>query len=135
MLPTIFINFCALIVHSEPNNTTQSSFPGKIPETEKKKNLSERLTQRLTCLNNFVEIRYLGFPCKYLHSDLSYFRLIVNFKGSSHKKKFKIFSKMAKTILIKFCGLCVHSNPNNMALSAFTGKILVNRNFFFLSVS
>ena len=41
--------------------------------------------------------------------------------------KIFIFSKMAPTIFIKFCGFIVHSNPNNMALSAFPEKILVNR--------
>ena len=37
-------------------------------------------------------------------------------KGSSQKKKkekFSNFSKMALTILIKFCGFIVHSKPNN----------------------
>ena len=44
---------------------------------------------------------------------------------------------MAPTIFIKFYGFIVHSNPKNMALSAFPGKILVNRKifFYFLSVS
>ena len=37
---------------------------------------------------------------------------------------------MAPTIYIKCCEFIVHSNPNNMALSAFPGKILVNRIFF-----
>ena len=46
-------------------------------------------------------------------------------KGSSHKKKIKsfFFSKMAQTILIKFCGLIVHSKPNNVILANFSGKI------------
>ena len=39
---------------------------------------------------------------------------------------------MAPTIFIKFCGFIVHSNPKNMALSAFPEKILVNRKIFFL---
>ena len=41
------------------------------------------------------------------------------------RKIFKIFifSKMVPTIFIKFCGFIVHSNPNNMALSAFPEKI------------
>ena len=49
------------------------------------------------------------------------------------RKKFKIliFSKMAPTIFIRFCGFIVHSNPNNTALSAFSGKILVTRIIFF----
>ena len=43
---------------------------------------------------------------------------------------FDLSSKMAETIFIKFCGFIVHSNPNNMALSAFPGKNLVTRIFF-----
>ena len=48
-------------------------------------------------------------------------------------KKFKIiiFPKMALTIFIKFCGFIVNSNPKNMALSAFPGKILLTRKIFF----
>ena len=38
---------------------------------------------------------------------------------------------MAPTIFIKFCGFIVHSNPKNMALSAFSGKVLLTRKFFF----
>ena len=52
------------------------------------------------------------------------------------RKKFKIliFSKMAPMILIKFCGFIVHSKTNNMALSAFPGKILTRKLFLnFLS--
>ena len=41
-----------------------------------------------------------------------------------------IFSKMAQTIFIKFCGFIVHSNHKNMELSAFPEKILVNRKIF-----
>ena len=36
MAPTILIKFCALIVHSKPNNMTLLAFPGKFPETGKK---------------------------------------------------------------------------------------------------
>ena len=41
------------------------------------------------------------------------------------RKKLKnfIFSKMAPTILFKFCEFIVHSKHNNMTLSAFPGKI------------
>ena len=54
-----------------------------------------------------------------------YFHPNPKIKGSSHKKKCKIFifSKMASTISIKFCGFIVHSKHNNMTLSAFPGKI------------
>ena len=50
------------------------------------------------------------------------------------RKKFKIliFSKMAKTILIKFCGFIVHSKPNNMTLSTFPGKIPETRKIVFI---
>ena len=55
------------------------------------------------------------------------------------RKKFKIpnFSKMALTILIKFCGFIVHSKPNNMTLSAFPGEIPATRKIVinFLSVA
>ena len=39
---------------------------------------------------------------------------------------------MASTIFIKFCGFIAHSNLNNMALSAFPGKIVVTRIIYFL---
>ena len=55
------------------------------------------------------------------------------------RKKLKnfIFSKMAPTSLIKFCGFIVHSKPNSMTLSAFPGKIPETRKivFNFLSAS
>ena len=38
---------------------------------------------------------------------------------------------MAQTIFIKFCGFIVHSNPMNIAQSAFPGKIIVSRILFF----
>ena len=42
-----------------------------------------------------------------------------------NKKNFKIsiLSKMAKMILIKFCGFIVHLKHNNMTLSTFSRKI------------
>ena len=52
-------------------------------------------------------------------------------KGSSHEKKKLIFSKMAPTILIKFCGFVVHSKHNNMTLSAFPGKISESGKIYF----
>ena len=42
---------------------------------------------------------------------------------------------MAPTILIKFCGFIVHSNPKNMALSAFPGKILLTKKIFLIFYS
>ena len=54
---------------------------------------------------------------------------------SPHKKrkiKILIFSKMATTVIIKCCGFIAHSNLNNMALSAFPGKILVTKKTFLI---
>ena len=43
---------------------------------------------------------------------------------------------MAPTIFIKFCGFIVHSNTNNMTLSAFPRKILVaTKNFLIFQPS
>ena len=42
-----------------------------------------------------------------------------------------IFSQMALTILIKFCGFIVHSKPNDMTLSDFPGNIPETRKIFF----
>ena len=39
------------------------------------------------------------------------------------KLKIFIFSKITETILIKFCGLIVHSKPNNVILANIPGKI------------
>ena len=52
-------------------------------------------------------------------------------KGSSHEKKNLIFSKIASTILIKFCGFIAHSKPNNMALLVFSGKITETGKIYF----
>ena len=79
-----------------------------------------QLTQRLIQLTNPVQIRHLESHCKYL--QLVFFVFDLPSKLIVHRrKKFKIFifSKMSPTIFIKFCGFIVHSNPNNMALSAF----------------
>ena len=60
-------------------------------------------------------------------------RKIPKINGSSHEKKIKIliFSKMATTIMIKFCRFIVHSKLNNMTLSDFPEKNLVTRIIFF----
>ena len=49
------------------------------------------------------------------------------------RKKLKIsnFSKMALTILIKFCGFIVHSKPHNITLSAIHGKSFNLKKIFF----
>ena len=49
------------------------------------------------------------------------------------KLKILIFSKMAPTNLIKFFGFIVHSQPNNMTLSAFPEKVPeTEKNIFFI---
>ena len=42
--------------------------------------------------------------------------------GDGQKILISNFSKMALTILIKFCEFIVHSKPNDRTLSAFPGK-------------
>ena len=42
---------------------------------------------------------------------------------------------MAPTIFIKFCGFIVHSNLNNMTLSAVPGKSLKLKKYFFIFYS
>ena len=58
-------------------------------------------------------------------ADFLVFPLPLNLRVVHMRKNFKIliFSKMASTILIKFCRLIVYSKPNYMALSVFPGKI------------
>ena len=115
MAPTKMIKFCEFTVYSKPNNVTLSACPEKSLKLKKKTFLCDRrLTERLTQLTNLVQFRYLGPPAKYLHAR--FFMLdIVKIKGNSHKKKCKIFifSKMALTIFINFCGFIVHSNPRS----------------------
>ena len=88
---------------------------------------------------DLVQIRYLGSSWKYVEYFFFSFLPILKTKGNSHKEKYEIsiFSKMALTIWIKFCGFIVHSNPNNMTQSAFPGKNLESRKivFNFLSVA
>ena len=42
---------------------------------------------------------------------------------SRKNMKISIFSKVAPTIFMKFCGFIAHSKPNNVTLSAFPEKI------------
>ena len=60
MAPTIFIKFCGLRVHSEPNNIILANLPEKIPETGKIFILIffRLLTQGLNQLINLVQTRY-----------------------------------------------------------------------------
>ena len=80
--------------------------------------------QGLNQLLNLVQNRYLGSSRKYLEH---FFSTHPNpkIKGIHIRKNFLnlISSKMAPTILIKFCGLIVHSKPNNVKLTHFPAKI------------
>ena len=133
---TILIKFCGFIVHSKLNNMARSAFPGKISETRK-------------IVLNFLFVAWRSawqtdqsrsnststVPLQITLVRFFRFRSTLKIKGSSHKKKIKIFiiSKMAPTIFIKFYGFIAHSNPNNMNQSAFfpKKKILVTRIIFF----
>ena len=81
--------------------------------------------QGLNQIINLVENRYLGSSRKYLETLFLIFTLTLKLRVVHIRKKVKnlIFSKMAPTILIKFCGLIVHSKPNNVMLANFPGKI------------
>ena len=69
-----------------------------------------RRTQSLNQFTDLVQIRYIGSSCKYLESFFS-FPPTPKIKGSSHKEKISNFSKMALTILIKFCGFYYIRSP------------------------
>ena len=88
------------------------AFPEKNPWNWKRKLtflFDRRLTECLTKLTNLIQIRYLG--------PLQISR-VINFVFD-----LPIFSKMAPTKLIKFCGFTVHSKPNSVTLSAYPEKI------------
>ena len=76
-------------------------------------------------MTNLVQIRYIGSSCKYLKPFFSS-PLLLKLRVVHIRKKFKIstFSKIALTILFKFCGFIVHSKPYNMILLAFPEKSL-----------
>ena len=127
MAPTIFIKFCGFIAHSMPNNTTLSAFPGKIPETRKiafnflyvaSSNVAPKLNDQSR--SNYIS----RVPLQISLAVLFVFDLPSKLREVHVRKKFKffIFSKMAQTIFIKFCGFIAHSNSKNMALSAFPEK-------------
>ena len=136
MAPIIFIKFSGFIVYSEPNNMTLSAFP------EKKSLKLEKLFLIFNPSPNVApkptgRSRSHSIPRVPLRISLAHFfvfDLLSKLTVVHIRKKLKIliFSRMAPTIFIKFCGFIVHSNPKNMALSAFPGKILVNRKIFFL---
>ena len=131
MARTILIKFCVLIAHSKPNNMILSVFPGKIfsfssfnvgpkPTHQSRSNSIYRILLQIFLAIIFV----FNLPLK-----LS----VVH----TRKNKIYIFSKMAPTKLIKFCGLTVHSKPNNVTLSAFPEKIpeIEKKNLTFVCAS
>ena len=141
MTPTILIIFCWFLVHSKPNNMTLSVFPEDIPETIKIlfNFLSPYVAPKPTDQSPSHSISriplQLGLsPALVFLFDLPSKLNVVHIR--KHLKIF-IFSKMAPTILIKFCVFIVHSKPNTMTLSSFPGKITETRKivFNFLSVN
>ena len=139
----ILIKFCGFMVHSKPNNMTLLPFPGKIPETRKivflifcpSPNVAPKLNDQSRS-HSISRVPLQIYPaCSFVFDLPSKLRVV------HIRKKFKvfIFSRMAPTIFIEFCGFIVHSNPKNMALSAFLEKkILATRIiyfFYFLSVA
>ena len=127
MTPSNLFKFCGFIVHSNLNNMTLSAFPGKILETRKIVffifSLSCNVTSKPTdqsCSNSILKSPF-------------FFDLPSKWRVVHIRKKFKIFVfwKTASTIFLKFCGFIVHSNLNNMALSAIHGKyIKLKKNIF-----
>ena len=122
MATRILIKFCGFIVHSKPNNMTLSALPGKIPETRKivlnfcrSPNVALKLTHQSRS-HSISRVPLQLSPAYFFVFDLPSKLRVVHIR-----KKFKIyiFSKMAPTIFIKFCGFIVHSNPNNMAYRLF----------------
>ena len=93
MATTNFIKFCGFIVHSNPDNMTQSTFPGKILETEKKKKIiffyfSVRplptLAPNPTDQSRSDSISKA--PCKYLHSGFFILDLLLKLRVVHIKK-------------------------------------------------
>ena len=140
MAPTILIKFFGQIVHSKPNNMILANFPEKIPETGKIFLIFFRLVkQGLNQIINLIQNRYLGSSRKYLEPIFLFFTLTLKLRVVHIRKHLKIliFSKIAPTIFIKFCGLIVHSKPNNVKLANFLEKIPETGKIFlkFFSVS
>ena len=131
MAPTM-IKFCGLIIHSEPNYMVLSVFPEKTLKLKKilfkffkPRNLGPKPNGQSH--SNSI----LGSPC----IPFFHFRLTVKNKGGSHKKKLHISipSKMAPTILIKFCGFISSyiRNPQHNTID-ISRKIPETRKIFFL---
>ena len=125
MAPTILIKFCGFIVHSKPNNMILSAFAGKIPVTRK-------------IIYNFLSVANVApkptgqsrsnsvskVPLQISLAHFFVFDLPSKLRVVDIRKKIFIFifSKMALTIFIKFCGFIAQSNLNNMTLSAIPEK-------------
>ena len=123
---TILINFFEFIVYSKSNNMALSTFSGKIPETGKiffiffvSPNVGPKPTDQSRTNSIYIVLLQISLIPIFLFDVSSKLRVV------HIRKKFKIliFSKMAPTILIKFCGFIVYSNLNSMTLSAFPEKI------------
>ena len=127
MAPTILIKFCGFIVHSKPNIMTLSAFPGKIPETRKIAILifcpSPNVAPKPTSQSRSHSISRVLLQIS--PADFFIFPLPLKLRVVHMRKKLNIliFSKMAPTILIKFCEFIGHSKPNIMTLSAFPGNV------------
>ena len=142
MVLTILFKFCGFIEHSKPNNMTLSDFPGRILETRKivlnflsvaSPNVAPKPTDQPHSYSVSRVSLQISLAIFFVSDLLSKLRVV------HIRKIFKIFilSKVAPTIFIKFCGFIAHSNPKNMTLSAFPGKILGTRKmvFNFLSIA
>ena len=116
MASTILIISYRFIVHSNPNNMALSAFPRKSMKLENYFLIYCPSINTGQSRSNSIYLANTVSPAR--------FSQILKIKGSSHKKEIKnfIFSKMAPTILIKFCEFIVHSKPSSMTLSAFSEK-------------
>ena len=122
MAQTILIKFCVFIVHSKSNNMTPSDFPEKIPVTGKiyfpnagPKSTHQSRSKSISRVLSQTSRAFFFFS----------FPPTLKLRVVHTRKKFKklIFSKISPTILIKFCGLIVHSKNNSVILANSPGKI------------
>ena len=138
MALTILFKFCVFIVHSKPKNMTVSALPGKILESRKivfifclPLNLAPKPTDQ-SCWNSISGVPLQIFPVSF------FFELPSKWRVVHIRKKLKIFVfwKTASTIFIKCGGFIVHSNLNNMTLSAIhrkSFKLKKKINFLFVA--
>ena len=112
---------------------TLSAFPEKIPETRKQFLIfcpSHNVAPKLTGQSRSHSVSRVPLQISLAHFFV--FDLPPKLRIVHIRKKFNIiFSKMALMILYKFCEFIVHSKPNNMALTVFSGKILDTRKIVF----